>query len=175
MAAAQLSIKRLNYRKAHFVAYSVTCLRLNLSLSIHLLSHHSGLKLSSIKNPTHLKVLMVQSFEDITEKRPITARPSCQLSLYLKAGHRHSAVHSGCLCRHAMHFGSRTVHCDKILILHRFLYSDKNCCSLATLAPLQLVSDRVHNEKQEIYNLLHTLMKCSCHPRIKVILVFPKC
>ena len=79
MAAAQVSIKRLNYRKAHFQAYSVTCicLRLNLSLSIHLLSHYSRLKLSSMKTLTHFKVLMVQNFEEIAKRRPMTICPSC--------------------------------------------------------------------------------------------------
>jgi len=43
------------------------------------------------------------------------------LSIYLKAKHPHSAVHSG----HAVYSG----------LLHE--YSDKNFCSLAALAPLE--------------------------------------
>lgn len=126
--------KRLNYRKTHFQAYTVTHLRLSLSLSIHLLSHHSrGSSCARTKIPTHLKVLMVLNFEDISERRPMTQLALRVLSLYLKAGHHHSAVHSGRPGRHTVHSGSRTVHSDKISILHRFLvYSDKNCCFTIT-------------------------------------------
>ena len=122
MAAAQVSIKRLNYRKAHFQAYSVTCicLRLNLSLSIHLLSHHSPLKLSSMKTLTRLKVLMVQNFDEIAERRPMTICPSCFVTS--KQGTTTAQCNSGRPGRHAMHSGRRTDHSDKSRFCIDFMY-----------------------------------------------------
>lgn len=47
-------------------------------------------------------------------------------------------------------FAAQCIPTYSQLILDRFLvYSDKNCCSLAALAPLQLVWDKAHNAKKK--------------------------